>query len=579
MSVTKARAIINLFDTTAKDDGTYSVNTIFEYSDIDQLNYDVYETTKYATCEQDRFLLDGTYMLMDDPDIHEFSYWSEHVSDENGEFVTVPVITRVFENYHSSSGITLTFDPNYPLPKEIEIRLFDGQNTLNSGIFEPDDYTYFCDVPAENYKGIELRITETEPYSYARLLAINYGQSLVYEQGSERDVIKASLLEEIDIITSEVAINTSELKTIDADEIFDITNPDGLYKFLQERQLIQLFEIIDGQTYEMANHYLKEWSTENGVVSTFKCQDVLGLMDGTTFRGNLYEEVPAGEIIDEIMSDYDFSDYYVSQEIYDTLLSGVIAPCTHRQALQQVVFACGGVIDTSRSSGIRVYKTSHSVQTTITKDRIFFNPKYKITQEDQVSGVDVTAHHYIRESARSQAYKATLDPGRYEVRFSEPFESLTASNCTIESSGYYYAIISVSNTAEVLIQGYKYTDSISLFSIRNNDLPSGTKANIKTVKNATLVSRTNAAELAEHLYDFYQYRLSHELKIICGNEKAGNFAAAQSESAMAAMVVRQMNIDLTGGYLASIKGIGYSLKNVEDYYTGELRAGEEMGVI
>ena len=259
MSDTRVKAIINLYDTTAKEDGEYTTNTIFQYSDIDQLDYDEYMTTKYATCEQDRFLLDGSYMLMDDPDSSEFCYWSGSVANENGTFTTNPVISRTFENNHSSSGITLNFDPNYPLPLKVKIRLYNGQTLLNSGEFVPDSYLYFCDLPAENYKGIEVEITNVDPYSYARLLLINYGESLVYEQGSDRDIIKASLLEEIDITSSEVAINASELKTIDLDEVFDITNPDGLYKYLQERQKVQLMEVIDGEIYEMANHYLKEW--------------------------------------------------------------------------------------------------------------------------------------------------------------------------------------------------------------------------------------------------------------------------------------------------------------------------------
>ena len=65
---------------------------------------------------------------------------------------------------------------------------------------------------------------------------------------------------------------------------------------------MDLYETIDGVEYQMATHYIKTWETTSGVISTFSCQDILGVMDGTNFKGSIYDAVPAGEIIDEIMT-------------------------------------------------------------------------------------------------------------------------------------------------------------------------------------------------------------------------------------------------------------------------------------
>ena len=70
------------------------------------------------------------------------------------------------------------------------------------------------------------------------------------------------------------------------------------------------------------------------------------------------------------------------------------------------------------------------------------------------------------------------------------------------------------------------------------------------------------------------------MKIICEDEKVGNFAAVKTKQNMVAVVLGSMSLDLTGGFLASCKGIGYALKIGDyDYAGNELKAGDEIGVM
>lgn len=579
---TSTRAVINLFDTTAKQDGAYAVNDILSFCDIGRLDEDEIETVKFGTLEDGGFLLDGSCQIMDESvQTADFGYWSAMMSDEHGSFSTNPKIERQFYENHSAAGLTLTFDRQYPLPKRVRVTFENSIGELiGSEVFSIDRYTYFCNLKADEFRYMSLEFLQTESHQYARLNGIDYGRKLEYSQDAEKNLSKATLLEELNITSSEVSVNTSSVTVIDTDETFNIDNPQGYYTLLQQRQKIDLYETINGVEYQMATHYIKTWETTSGVISTFSCQDILGVMDGTSFRGGVYDVMPAGEIIDEIMTSLGWTDYYVDPEIVEMTLSGIIKPCSHRAALQQVLFACCGVIDTSRITGINMYRASHTTQTIILSDRKFMSPAHSIKQMDLITDVEVTAHKYIKGSELKDAYKANLDPGIYEVSLKSPFTDYTAINCTILESDYFRIKLQIDVAAEVKVQGHPYEDSATIYRKAMPELPAGSFRNSKQVTDATLVSESNAARVAEHLYEYYQYRLNHELKIICEDEKVGNFSAVKTQQNMVAVVLESMSLDLTGGFLASCKGIGYALKIGDyDYAGNELKTGDEIGVM
>lgn len=528
---TSTYAIINLTDVTSIADATYITNSLFNYCDLDNIKKENYSTKKYATCELNSFLLDGSFEEMDELDENDFSYWSGSLSKGDGTFDITPTIISNFSFNHSSAGLTVNYDSNYPLPKEVTFTFYDSQdNVINSIVDYPTDYNHTLDIPAENYRKFVIEFNEVKPYSRARIKNIVYGIQLLYSSESNKNLSKASVLEEVDITSKEIAVNTSTLTVIDKDNYFSITNPRGVYKFLQKRQKIGIYERIEGEEddYVMAMHYLKSWSTKTGAMSTFKCMDIIGCMDDTTFPDHIYENKTAGYIIDEIMDDFGFSDYYVDPDIRSIVLNGAIKECSHREALQQVAFACCATVDTSRITGINIYKASLATQSTISKSRIFMSPERTITQNDLVTKVIVYNHTY----------------------------ALDEKGEIVDEDGKTYS--------------YKETEEQLDY------------ANVKEVKNASLVDANNSKKVANYLYDYYQYRLNHSFKIIVQNEKAGNMCAVQLNDSMVPVLITSIDIDLTGGFVAKIKGIGNSFVIPNEYYARESNFelyANDMGVI
>lgn len=579
---TSTKAIINLFDTTAKQDGMYTATDVFDHCDLQRLNNENISTIKFGTLEDNGFLLDGSYVIMDENTSSEdLGYWSKAMSDSTGNYEVVPKIERVFSDNHSAAGLTLYFDKKYSLPSIIKIVFKDAENKIIAeGEFKVNRYDYFCDLKADNFKYMSIEFIKVSPFNYARINGIDYGRKLEYSMDSDKNLSKASLLEELDITSSEVSVNTSSLTVIDYDETFNIDNPQGYYSLLQERQKIQIIETIDDIEYDMATHYIKSWETTSGVISTFKNQDILGVMDGNQFKGNVYENVLAKEIIAELMLSFGWNEFFVDEEVGNVLLSGVIKPMSFRSALQQVAFACGAVVDTSRISGINIYKVSHAIQSIVLSDRKFMSPPHKITQGDLTTDVEVTAHHYRKSNESKEAYKSELKQGVYEITLNEPYSNFAGINCFILNSNPFSLKIQVEVEAEVIINGYPYEDSTTIYRKSLQDLPANAHRNYKQVTGATLISKHNAMDVATTLFEHYQYRLNHEMKIICEDEKVGNYAAVKNKGNMLAVVFNSLSIDLTGGFLATCKGVGYALKLGDyDYAGNELITGDEMGVI
>lgn len=580
---TLARAVIYVIDVTAKTDGVYSSNSIQSFCDLDTLDSGEHDTIKYATCELNQFILDGSCRLMpNNISSSDVSFWSQELSDDQGVFSTPVTITKTFNLDHTVAGLTIAFDDNYALPSSIQVDFYNDINTLiSSETYVPNTYLYICDKQVENFRKVVLTINSGSPYSYARVNAIEYGIVMSYE--TDRDLrqsalVSATVLEEIDPTNSQVAINTSQFKIYDPSETFEITNPKGFYASLQQRQRVVLYAKVNGVEMQMAEHFIKSWSTSERTLSTFDCQDLLGVLDGINFKGNLYYNVSVADIIDELMAVGGVTNYYVSDDIADITLSGVIKPMSVRKAIQQVMMACCGTADTSRVSGINFYKISTATTTVIEKERKLTSNEPKVEQGQEVTDVSITCHNYMLESDSSQAYKAELTAGTYEITFNDPYDSLSAVNATIDSSYPFGATITVLNDGEVTVDGYKYTDNSYTVTKSKNGVSDLDRVQ-KSITDATLISPSNVGMVADRLFAVYQYRLNHDVKIICGDEKAGNMSAMQVSNNMVSCLFTSLNIDLAGGFLAQCKGIGKALATIDAYYTGELYAGDQIGVM
>ena len=291
---TKGRVTFDISDVTARGD-VNDISTTIEsiISDKQQLiNKKREQSVNIATWEPNRFKLDGSFSFADDNMANngELGFVSDNLCSENGIFELEPTLIFTFGGPHSSMGITLTFDVlNEEYATEFIINAYDGANNLiiSKHVVDNDLVQVAAIGQFYLYKKIEVIIKKwSKPYRRSRVVEMDFGIVKVY---TDNNLIKMDLVDEMDIITK--ILPSSEFKfTVDnANRDFNILNPDGFHKFLQQRQnVVPEIGVLVGTTTEyiqLGNFYLMEWSSDEGsLTATFTARNIIDLMSSYDYE-------------------------------------------------------------------------------------------------------------------------------------------------------------------------------------------------------------------------------------------------------------------------------------------------------
>ena len=571
---TSVQISFGLFDVTALPDSTPQSMDKQPFVDMADLKRDDPDLPgKYATLEEDFFLLDGSFQpFPDNPDGLGWGYWSNSMSDAAGVFDSPPVMEFAFGNPHSSIGLTLGFDGNTgDYCRKVRVEWYDAGGTLiTAGEFLFSGSAGFIDHPAEDYKKVVLKVLETsKPYRYAKITSIQYGSQVIFGKDG---IVSAKINEEIDLTCSEISINTLDFTIHSEDSNFSLLNPKGAFSMLQQRQKLEVIEKVDGQPVPMGTFYLDSWKngSEKGV--TMSAIDIVGVIDKTDFMGGVYVSQTAETIISEIMQSAG-AEYVLDESLKNVSLSGYIPVCTHRQALQQVAFAMGAIIDCSRSELVHIYPPPERPSSYISRTRKFLGST--VEQMSLVTGVDVTAHKYLQSNTLKELFEDELEPGNYQITFDKPVFNVQCNGGTILSSSANYAYIQVDSAGTVKLSGMEYTETTRVLSKRMQNLQLSDAPNIAKVEKATLTDSIAAKQAVSRLYEYYQNRYKTKFSMVTGEEKVGDQIVVDSlNKERLKGIIEQMEIDLAGGFLCSVTMSGKRIETITGEYTGEIYTGE-----
>lgn len=554
MPKTSATISFGLIDVTAKPDTTVTASDKQSFIDVQDLALDGVCPVPSATLEKDYWKLDGSYEpFPDSPQNTSWGIWSNSMSDENGIFSVPPVIELSFQNIHKTAGLTFEFCPygnNYCNHMLIQWYLDDA--VIKEAEFYPAAWRceYRCTV--EKYNKLIITFYSTnEPYRYLKVQNIQHG---INEYFSEDEIETASVLEEVDISALELSVNTLEFRLRTVNDDFDIFNPKGLYNLLQKKQQLCVEGYVDGGLINFGYFYLDNWNDDEGETE-LTAQDAIGIMSNTTFKGNIYEGVKALNVIDEIMNDAGFG-YSVDSRIGDMKISGWLPICTHREALQQVAFALGAYVDTSRGGMVRIrFGADEDVIYNIGMDRKAVGSS--ATLKEYISGVSITEHSYVLGTTVEELYKGNLYAGDNEITFSEPSVVTAVSGGTLKESGVNYCIVNMTADGEVIVKGKKYTDNTSVITVNADTVAAGEKENIKTVTDATLINNKNSLYVAQMLLNSYQKRIEQNLSFVLNRETVGSNASVEVyKDYFKNAVITKLETDLVNGFVTKAVVIG-----------------------
>ena len=151
----------------------------------------------------------------------------------------------------------------------------------------------------------------------------------------------------------------------------------------------------------------------------------------------------------------------------------MLLPQTRREAIQQVLFAWGGVcLATDGGSALRVFQQDSTAEV-IPKDRTFIGAA--VDTASIVTKVSVTAHTYTADSGGS-----------------------------------------------VQVGGVSYKDTTTVYTVSNPNVTAGDRENVKEIPGATLVSTDIGQAVANRVYAYYAKRDTATARIVHKGEKLGD---------------------------------------------------------
>lgn len=556
---TAPQVSFGLYALDIKSDST-PTSTDTQFVTFDDLKNDSSTSLPYATYEPNYWLLDGNYKFLPVNVATAHAGWiSASLSDGTGTFTVAPVLTVTFQNVHNIDGITLHFDSySGDYASSVKIQWYDGSNSLiSAATYSPTSVEFSVEQTIANFKKIVMTFYSTNrPNRYLRMKKIDYGPLIYFGAGNIR---QASLVEEIDMQGGEARYNTLDIRLISSNDQFSIINPGGYYQYLQQRQPVVVHEWVDNQLIFIGQFYVDTWKNITDRDIAFHCIDLMGVMDTITYRGGLFSAKSITTVLDEMLIPIHIP-YELDASLSSATITGWIPYGSYREALQQIAFAAGAYVDCSRSGAVRmravrIAAASPYYDDTITKAQKGIDQA--LTLRSLVTGVEIVAHKYVSTSTSQQLYNGTLAAGTYEITFKAPMHDLSVSGASISSSGVNYAILTVSSTGTVTLNGQTYQDNTSIYSVYTAGLSSSVKPNVLRVTDATLVNTTNSQTIAQRLYDYNQQRYSQKVKLYAPSVRPGDVVLIDTlYGHQLRASVERMTTDLANGFTSQVEMTG-----------------------
>lgn len=373
----------------AAEDAAVSVNEKESFSDVSQLPFGV-NTGAVATLERNAWGLSQDYKAKG---AQPFAFWSTEKSDNNGVFTTGPKITIDFDSQYTTTGLTFRFSPaaNEFCTEIFVVWYRDGVVVAND-TFYPDSPVFVVENTVEAFDRVWVQLNKTNfPNRRAKLEYLGIG--VVRDIGGD-ELTGASSIHEISLVSSALPMNVMDVN------FHTKTNSDLIF---QKKQPIEAF---DGEN--LVGVYYIESGTRTGARDySVSAHDAIGVLEHSIFDGGLWlEHTPVKDVLEAVLGgDFDLD---ISTEAETLTVRGYIPEVTKREALRQIAFATGLVIDTAGTSKIRAFLPPVSGGSTI--------PAEETYQGGSVVTSDMVTKVRVRYSA---VLDAEPEEGEETIRFNK----------------------------------------------------------------------------------------------------------------------------------------------------------------
>lgn len=507
-------------------------------SNVELIKTDGAEFKRYdLPFELNSMLLDGEAIFLPEEELAQIGFISEEMSNENSEFQTPISIELTATEAYTSNGIALRFDEIKNIyATHLNIKWYNGETLLDDMDFYPQSAYYFCNNKVDFYNKIVITIYAINvPNNRFRLNAIEYG--IKVEFGAD-ELKSAKIIQEIDPISTSIPISPFD---------FSIESKKNIEFSFQSKQPIEVYfnNVLKARTF------VKNAKRKSKKTWDIKSEDYIGLLDTIYFKGGIYTNKNAIELLQEIFAVAKVP-YNIENDFAELTVTGYIPYTTCRNALMQVCFAISGVVATSNSDKINIIKLSEEISKHIPSNRVMQGQSFE--DETRVTAVELTSHTYRPTTQTTTVYEGSKSGAGNNIliTFAEPLHTLSITNGTIIESGVNYAIINA--TSSCVLMGKKYEHTMVIYRKNNPLVLADDIENIVAIENATLVSAVNVDNLLEMCYNYIVNTEKTTMKIIDGRKSdfssVGNIITYDTEylGVKTGRIIKQ-SFNLSGGIL------------------------------
>ncbi len=518
------RVRFELVDVDAAEDADPSATSEAEISRLEQThNRILVMDRKLASLEHNYFVLDGSFKLPNKTDNGEVGWWSGELSDANGNFTTPQFLDFVFTSPQSSVGFTVIFDEKAnQYASDFKIEVFDAaDNLMAEDIVTGNTLArYVSDMSADGYKRVRIVFTKTPiPYRRVRVSEVVFGVIETFEWGN---LSKANLLLELSPKMENFPAGELAVTIKNTERKYNMINPSGVYKFLQEGQGLDVEigigpERDDLEYVNMGRFYFTSSSAEDDSMTAqiVGHNKIYGLSRGT-YRKGVEGSAPVGAVIDDIIENSGANiNVSISPVVAGRIIGCNVPVVSHREALRLAVQAARAVCYVDRNDTLVVTDLIEGAATDeLNAKRMTSPPKVRVS--DYINAVEVeTVSFRDPDLTDDEIYKdifVVSGTATIWISYNEARNvSASADGGTINAAEYYLRAckltITASGTVTVTLTG-RMLDSNEV--VHRTTLNDGNPERVKRIENQ-LVRNDQAAEFLSWALAMEQKRVTYQL--------------------------------------------------------------------
>lgn len=282
---------------------TYNANQQAAISNGDEMIDGVRVENNFASLESNYFKLDGSFVLPNNP--------NDYTNTKVG-FITDDIVEDLYdnkcyvrilnvENNENLHSITIYTKDNIPATASLYINYqTDPEDITTSTTLELEKNNNdndvisfdFSDEEISNINYIDINLSNFQYQNRrVRINEIEFGMTNVYK---DNDLIDFKVIEQISEFNTDMPIDECDVTLDNYDNQFDIMNPKGLTKYLNEGvKVIPYIGIItpsNGIEYvKMGVYYLDNYVNNSNKTTTFNCKKMFNklIKKNSYMRGNI----------------------------------------------------------------------------------------------------------------------------------------------------------------------------------------------------------------------------------------------------------------------------------------------------